>query len=242
MDTLMTDKTILITGGARGLGEAISKCLARAGAHVMVADQRQELAEELAARLRDEGKKATAMKLDVSSPQSVDEVVLKTVALTGRLDAVINNAGIDKTVSIEELGIDDWQKIIGVNLTGPFLMSRRALPLLREQGGGHIINIVSTAAKRAWPNAAAYHASKWGLLGFTHALHTEARPSGVKVTAVIAGGMRTPFLFERFPDLDPEVLQDPADVAETVKFVLSAPQGTVIPEIMALPMRETSWP
>jgi short-subunit dehydrogenase len=104
------------------------------------------------------------------------------------------------------------------------------------------VNITSTAAKRAWENASAYHATKWGLLGLSHALHTEARREGIKVTAVIAGGMRTPFLFDRFPDLDPGLLQDPRNVAETIRFVLSLPDESVIPEITVLPMRETSWP
>ncbi len=89
---------------------------------------------------------------------------------------------------------------------------------------------------------AAYHASKWGLLGLSHALHVEARPHRVKVTAVVAGGMRTPFLLDRFPDLDPGLLQDPKNVAETVRFVLTQPRETVIPEVLVLPMRETSWP
>ena len=128
--------------------------------------------------------------------------------------------------------------VLRLYIAGPTPQSTRA----RQQGQGHIINIVSTAAKRAWPNAAAYHASKWGLLGLSHALHTEARPHGVKVTAVIAGGMRTPFLLDRFPDLDTSLLQDPANVAETVRFVLSQPAETVIPEVMVIPMRESSWP
>lgn len=113
---------------------------------------------------------------------------------------------------------------------------------MRRQAQGHIVNVVSTAAKRAWANASAYHASKWGLLGFSHALHVEARPHNVKVTALVAGGMRTPFLLDRFPDIDLNVLQDPRSVAETVLFVLTQPAGTVIPEVMVLPMRETSWP
>jgi NADP-dependent 3-hydroxy acid dehydrogenase YdfG len=104
------------------------------------------------------------------------------------------------------------------------------------------VNITSTAAKRAWANGSAYHASKWGLLGFSHALHTEARPHNVKVTAVVSGGMRTPFLLERFPDLDLGTLQDPHNVAETIRFVLTQPDETVIPEVLVLPMRETSWP
>jgi NADP-dependent 3-hydroxy acid dehydrogenase YdfG len=113
---------------------------------------------------------------------------------------------------------------------------------MRRQGSGHIVNIVSTAAKRAWANASAYHASKWGLLGLSHALHVEARPHRIKVAAVIAGGMRTPFLLDRFPDLDPGLLQDPRNVAETVRFVLTQPADTVIPEVTVIPMRETSWP
>src|SRR6476646_2590861 len=113
---------------------------------------------------------------------------------------------------------------------------------MRWPGCSVTVNIVSTAAKRAWANASAYHASKWGLLGLSHALHVEARPHGVKVTAVVAGGMRTPFLLDRFPDLDPGVLQDPANVAETVRFVLTQPDETVIPEVMVIPMRESSWP
>jgi NAD(P)-dependent dehydrogenase (short-subunit alcohol dehydrogenase family) len=129
-----------------------------------------------------------------------------------------------------------------VNLRGPFLMAREVFPIMRRRGRGHIVNIVSTAAKRAWANAAAYHASKWGLLGLSHALHVEGRPHGVKVTAVIAGGMRTPFLLDRFPDIDPNVLQDPANVAATVRFLLTLPDETVIPELMVIPMRESSWP
>jgi short-subunit dehydrogenase len=109
-------------------------------------------------------------------------------------------------------------------------------------GKGHIVNIASTASKRAWPNAAAYHATKWGLLGLSHALHAELRPQGIKVSAILAGGMRTPFLLDRFPDIDPNVLQDPKNVAQAVKFVLMQPEETVIPEVMVLPMRESSWP
>jgi short-subunit dehydrogenase len=117
-----------------------------------------------------------------------------------------------------------------------------AAMLANEGRGGHIVNIASTASKRAWPNAAAYHATKWGLLGLSHALHAELRPRGIKVSAVVAGGMRTPFLLDRFPDIDPAVLQDPIHVARAVRYVLIQDAETVIPEITVLPMRETSWP
>ncbi|MFL5814758.1 MAG: SDR family oxidoreductase [Bdellovibrionia bacterium] len=238
----LKDKVILVTGGGRGLGEAICQVLSRSGARVVVADVRREQAQQVAAKIRDSGYIATPMELDVSDEARAESAIRQTVSELGRVDALINNAGVDVTVPIEEMSAQDWDRIIDVNLRGPFLMSKYALPHMRERKSGYILNVVSTAAKRAWPNASAYHASKWGLLGFTHALHTEARPHNVRVTALICGGMRTPFLLERFPDIDLNNLQDPVNVAETIRMVLSTPEGTVIPEVMALPMRETSWP
>ena len=87
-----------------------------------------------------------------------------------------------------------------------------------------------------------YHASKWGLLGLSHALYIEGRKHNIRVTAVVSGGMRTPFILDRFPGTDPGVPQDPQNVAETVRFVLTLPAKSAIPEVMVLPMRETSWP
>jgi NAD(P)-dependent dehydrogenase (short-subunit alcohol dehydrogenase family) len=235
-------RTVLVTGGGRGLGEAICRTLGAAGATVVVADLRADLARTVAAQLTGDGAKALARTLDVTDAGQAEALVREVDAELGGLDAVINNAGIDVTAPVESLDVADWDRVLAVNLRGPFLVARAALPAMRARGRGHIVNIVSTAAKRAWANAAAYHASKWGLLGLSHALHVEGRVHGVKVTAVIAGGMRTPFLLDRFPELDPAVLQDPANVAATVRFVLAQPDETVIPEVMVLPMRETSWP
>jgi NAD(P)-dependent dehydrogenase (short-subunit alcohol dehydrogenase family) len=236
---MLNDKVCVVTGAGRGLGQAICTVLAEAGATVIAADIREELAQQTAAKL---GNRGRAIPLNVCDEKQARQVLDRIIAEHGRIDVLVNNAGVDVTVSIEELAFEDWDRILAVNLRGPFVMSKLVLPKMRERRGGHIVNIVSTAAKRAWANASAYHASKWGLLGFSHALHVEARAHQVKVTAVIAGGMRTPFLFDRFPDLDPGLLQDPKNVAETVRFVLTQPAETVIPEVMVLPMRETSWP
>lgn len=233
----LAGRVALVTGGGGGLGEALCRALAAGGARVVVGDLRMEAAERVA-----DAVSAHAVRLDVGDAASVARTVHAVVASHGALDILINNAGVDLTVPFHELGVDDWDRILGVNLRGPFLMAREVFPLMRAAGRGHIVNIVSTAAKRAWANAAAYHASKWGLLGLSHALHVEGRPHGVKVTAVIAGGMRTPFLLERFPDLDPGLLQDARNVAGTVAFVLTQPDETVVPEVTVLPMRETSWP
>lgn len=235
-------RVVLVTGGGRGLGEAVCQTLSSAGASVIVADIREELANKVAQAIQDSGALAMALPLDVTNESQAEAVVQKITAQYGRLDALINNAGTDVTLSIEELSINDWDQVLAVNLRGPFIMSKFTFPVMKEQGSGNIINIVSTAAKRAWANASAYHASKWGLLGFSHALHVEARPHNIKVTALVAGGMRTPFLLDRFPDIDVNTLQDPKNVAETIRFLLSTPAGTVIPEMMVLPMSESSWP
>jgi NAD(P)-dependent dehydrogenase (short-subunit alcohol dehydrogenase family) len=235
-------RVVLVTGGGQGLGESICRVLGEAGAIVAVADLRANKAEAVAGRLRESGGQAMALQLDVGEEDQAAAVLGRVVERYGGLDVLVNNAGTDVTLPIEELSLADWDRVIRTNLRGPFVLSRLAFPIMRRQGRGHVVNIVSTAAKRTWANASAYHASKWGLLGLSHALHVEGRKCNVKVTAVIAGGMRTPFILERFPDTDPGVLQDPRNVAETVKFVLMQPEESVIPEVMVLPMRETSWP
>ncbi|HXD51780.1 MAG TPA: SDR family oxidoreductase, partial [Burkholderiales bacterium] len=221
---------------------AICNALSTAGATVVVADINLENARAVARDVGAAGGQARALQVDIGAEDQVQQAIAETLKSYGRLDALINNAGIDFTLPIDELSVEQWDAVVRTNLRGPFLLCKYASTVMRRLGGGHIVNIASTAARRAWPNASAYHASKWALLGLSHALHAELRPHGIKVSAVIAGGMRTPFLLDRFPDLDPGVLQDPANVAATVCFLLTQPAETVIPEVMVLPMRETSWP
>jgi NAD(P)-dependent dehydrogenase (short-subunit alcohol dehydrogenase family) len=239
-------RAIIVTGGARGLGAAVAQVLGEDGAHIVLADLVLERAQDRVAVLADAGIKALAMPLDVTDEEQVRKVVATTRERFGRLDAVINNAAIDIPAALGELSSTDWERVVQTNLTGPFLMAKYAAaamgPGTDEGGGGHIVNIAATASKRAWPNACAYHATQWGLLGLSHALHAELRPQGIKVSAVVVGGMRTPFVLDRFPDVDPEQLQDPLNVARAVRFVLIQPEETVVPEITVLPMRETSWP
>lgn len=241
MNTLR-GKIALVTGGGRGLGAAICETLAESGAVTVVADIQLNYAEKVAKNLQGKGLEAIAVPLDVRSEQQIETVLQEVLNQFGRIDILINNAGTDVTLPIEELKIEEIDRVLDVNLRGPFILSKLILPLMKQQGSGHIINIASTASKRVWPNASAYHASKWGLVGLSHAVHVEARPHNVKVTAVIAGGMQTPFILDRFPDTPLENLQDPKNVAETVRFALLQPDESVIPEITVLPMRETSWP
>jgi len=240
--TSLLGKTVFITGAGSGLGLALAELLAGSGAEIVAADIAADKLEGVCARVRAQGVRAHPIALDVSDPVASRRAVQETLDLTGRLDVLVNNAGTDVTVPVAELSEHDWMRVIGTNLNGPFLLAKYAAEHMREAGDGHIINVASTAAKRAWPNAAAYHASKWGLLGLSHALHAELRAHGIRVTAVIAGGMRTPFLLDRFPDLDPALLQEPGNVAEAIRSVLLLPPSTVVAELTVLPMQETSWP
>jgi NAD(P)-dependent dehydrogenase (short-subunit alcohol dehydrogenase family) len=239
---VLSGRTAFITGAASGLGAALANILAAAGADIVAADIRAGALQALVPRLREHGVRVEAAEIDVSDPAQALAAIERTCERTGRLDILVNNAGTDITLPIDELQEADWMRVIGTNLNGPFLLAKHAAAHMRRRGSGDIVNIASTAAKRAWPNASAYHASKWGLLGLSHALHAELRPHGIRVTAVVAGGMRTPFLLDRFPELDPDVLQDPADVAQAILGILLLPRTSVVPELTVLPVRETSWP
>ncbi|MFP5348866.1 MAG: SDR family oxidoreductase [Gammaproteobacteria bacterium] len=238
----LRNKVAVVTGGGRGLGAEICRQLAGAGMTVACLDVRGDLARSVIDEIETAGGRASVTVADISQPQNAAQAIGAIVRTHGRLDVLVNNAAIDVTLPVDELAPEDWSRIIATNLNGPYWLCRAAFPLMKEQGGGQVVNITSTAAKRTWANASAYHASKWGLLGLSHALHVEGRAHKIKVTAVVAGGMRTPFLLDRFPDIDTATLQDPRNVAETVLFVLTRPPETVIPEIMVLPMTETSWP
>ncbi|CAM3984787.1 Short-chain dehydrogenase [Bordetella tumbae] len=236
----LKDRAILVTGGGSGLGAALCQMLAAEGARVAVADIDEQRAMKLAGQLKETGAQAIACGMDVGVVVDVRDGLDTVVGQFGKLDAIVNSAGVDVTAPIDTLDTDVWERVLRTNLTGPFLMAKMGKDRLSP--GGHIVNIASTAARRAWPNASAYHASKWGLMGLSHALHAELRGAGLKVSAVIAGGMRTPFLLDRFPDIDVGTLQDPANVARAVRFILTQPPETVVPEVMVLPMKETSWP
>lgn len=233
-------KVAIVTGGASGLGAAICRMLASEGVDVLCGDVNEAGVARLAEELESAPGRLVAVKLDVTEDAEAEGVCALARERYGGLDILINNAGVDHTLSVSEMSIRQFDHVLTVNLRGPFVMAKHALPIMRPKGS--IINVTSTAAKRAWPNASAYHASKWGLLGFSHALHVEARAHDVRVTGLVVGGMKTPFILDRFPDVDPNTLQDPANVADAVRFILTQPEGTVIPEMMVIPTRETSWP
>ena len=243
---ILRSKVVLVTGAGSGLGAATARAFAGAGCRVACIDLRGEAAERVAGELAADGAECIALACDVGDADAVFRTVDVVVGRFGRLDVAVNCAAVDYVASVDELTIEQWDRALAVNLRGPFLVAKAALPTMRQQRSGHIVNIASTAAVRAWGNASAYHASKWGLRGFSRGLGVEGRADGIRVTTVIPGGMRTGW-FDRFPEQgiplpDEDHLQDPANVAATILFACQMPPGSAIQEIMVTPLTETSWP
>ncbi|MBE3558468.1 MAG: SDR family oxidoreductase [Ktedonobacteraceae bacterium] len=244
--TQLKEKVVLVTGAGSGLGEATARAFASAGCRLACVDLNKAEVERVCRDLQARDVIASALQCDVGDAEAVFSTVHAVSEQFGRLDIVVNCAAIDHTLSLEEMSIEQWDRVVAVNLRGPFLFAKAAWPLMRQQQSGHIINIASTAAVRAWANASAYHATKWGIVGFSRGLGVEGRAHGIRVTTVIPGGMRTHF-FDRFveqgiPLPEEKNLQDPANVAATIVFAASVPPESAVQEIIITPLTETSWP
>ncbi len=242
----LTGKVVLVTGAGSGLGEATARAFAQAGCMVACLDINQAAVERVCHDLEAQDARCIALRCDVSSAEGVFAAVETVSRQLGRLDIVVNCAAIDHTLPVSEMSVEQWDQVININLRGPFLFAKAALPLMRRQRSGHIINIASTAAVRAWANASAYHASKWGIVGFSRGLSVEGREHGIRVTTIIPGGMRTHF-FDRFVDQgiplpEQENLQDPANVASAIVFAARMPAESAVQEMIVTPVTETSWP
>ncbi|MFF8653778.1 SDR family oxidoreductase [Streptomyces huasconensis] len=237
-------KQALVTGAARGLGAAITRKLAGAGASVVVADVRKDLAQELCDELGRDGLDARFVEMDVRDAAAVAAVFRDLEEAGEAVDILVNNAAVDVSKPIEHLTATEVTRVVETNLLGPMYLCLESYRRMIARGGGHIVNILSTAANRTWTEAGPYAAGKSGLRAFTHTLFKEAQRDcvGIGVTGIIAGGMETPFIMERFPDADVSMLQSPDIVADTVLYALSVPAGSAVSELVVVPRKEPSWP
>jgi NAD(P)-dependent dehydrogenase (short-subunit alcohol dehydrogenase family) len=175
---------VLVTGGGSGIGRTIAVRLTQEGARVHVGDVCAEALGGLSAA--HPGLSGT--QADVGSEVDVDRLFADVSAQLGGLDVLVNNAGIaGPTAAVDEISSADWQRTLDVNLTGPFLCARRAVPLLKQAGGGSIINIASVAGRLGFPNRSPYSASKWGLIGLTETWAMELGPAAIRVNAILPG-------------------------------------------------------
>ncbi len=185
MDSFFSGKSVIITGGAQGIGMATSTAFARQGARIFIADIDIEAGEELQETLLSDGRKADFIPTDVSEEAGVEDLVRTVVNSTGRIDVLINNAGTGCTRKLDEQGLDDWERVIGINLRGPYLCSKLASVHMPE--GSAIVNISSTRAMMSEANTEPYSASKGGVLALTHSLAMSLASRRVRVNAICPG-------------------------------------------------------
>ncbi|MEJ7632035.1 MAG: SDR family NAD(P)-dependent oxidoreductase [Rubrobacteraceae bacterium] len=199
---MLEDKVVLITGASQGLGKALALAFAREGASVVVNSRSEGPLRSVVEEIEGSGAEALAVAADVSESADVERLVDAAVERFGRIDVLVNNAGLlGPRVAIENYPEDEWRKVVDANLTGLFLVSKAAIPHLRE--GGSIINIVSGVSIEGRAEWGAYSVSKFGVEGLNQILAAELQERGVRVNAVDPGGMRTDMRAAAYPDEDP---------------------------------------
>jgi NAD(P)-dependent dehydrogenase (short-subunit alcohol dehydrogenase family) len=228
---VLTDRNVIVTGGASGLGAAVAAAVADRGGRPIVLDRRPP-----AAGWRHE-------LVDLGDTKDAEEAVRRALEGVDRLDGVVTCAGIDRPGPLRDTPSEEWDRIVAVNLLGTAAVIRAALPAL-EASGGRVVTVASTLAHRAFADATAYCASKFGVVGFSRALTAELK-GRVGVTMLTPGGMHTAFFDERDEQYKPgpdAELCDPADVAAAAVFALDQPVGCEVKEIVVAGPTEVSWP
>lgn len=216
----LDDSVILVSGGSRGIGAQISRTLAGEGAKVVVADVLDEDGQAVAQELG-----GTFVHLDVTNPGSWKDAVDTATNTYGRLTGLVNNAGVVGFTPVGATSLEEWNRIIGVNLTGVFLGMESATPALKANGGGVIVNLSSTAGMQGYSNLAAYVASKWGVRGLTKAAALDLGPSNIRVVSIHPGGIRTPMtagLDEKAYSRQPIArIGEPEEIAKLALFLIA---------------------
>jgi len=219
----MTQKTAIITGAGKGIGKALAIKLASIGYNVVIAARNKAEISAVAQICEDEGVSALPVVTDVTNEESVELLFESAQEKFGRIDLLVNNAGMGIFKPLAETSLEDWNKVISTNLTGSFLCARKAFEIMKTCGGGTIVNIASVVGIKGYPNQGAYTASKHGMVGLTKVLAEEGREFKIRAHVICPGGVATEMVRQSRPDLDPEEIIQPEDVADLLEYLVKLP-------------------
>jgi NADP-dependent 3-hydroxy acid dehydrogenase YdfG len=244
MTTPLQGKVALVTGASSGIGEATALALARAGARVAIAARRRDRLDGVAGRIADLRAESLVLEADVARPEEAESIVSRTVERWGQLDILVNNAGLMLLSPIDRARVEDWRRMLDLNVLGLMVTTRAALPQMRRQKDGHVVNISSTAGRVANPDASVYAATKFGVGAFSEALRREVYKDNIRVTVIEPGAVATE-LREHVPDPDTRERIDTwarsmrqlqsEDVAAAILYAVSQPPHVNVNEILLRP-------
>lgn len=236
MAQLMEGQVVIVTGGTRGIGLAIAKAALAEGARVLITGRSQSSVDEGVAKLADAN--AHGFPADVASESDTVAVFEKALSLFGKVDAVVNNAGIARAGAIDNLRLKDFQMVMDTNLTGAFLYSREAFRVMKNTGGGRILNIGSISSQVPRFGSVPYTTSKFGLQGMTRALAVEGRELGIMVSCLHPGNVYTDIWDNAPASVIDEPKMDVADIARVAVLMLSMPANATIIDATVLDPRQ----
>ena len=240
-------KVALITGASSGIGEATALALAAEGAKVALAARRAERLQKLEKQITDGGGKALSLVTDIADEAQAAEMVHKTNSNFGSVDILVNNAGVMLVGPVEGADTSDWQRMININLLGLMYATHAALPLMKAQGGGHIVNISSVAGRVAVPNYAVYNATKFGVCAFSEALRKEVYKDKIRVTIIEPGAVATELTDHITNSAAKERIQtwiksltplESEDIAAAIIYAVTQPLRVNVNEILIRPTEQ----
>ena len=220
----MEQKVALVTGGSRGIGKAIARGLVEEGYFTVLVGRDAATLEVAAKELGQAG----FIVADLVRPEAPDEVIKTCAARYGRLDVLVNCAGLSAAGSFTEVTPDEWDRIFAVNARAPFFLCRAALPLLKAAPKAFVINIASVVGFKGYINQSVYASSKHALTGFTKVFAKEVQPFGIRVHLISPGGVATEMVRQMRPDIQADELIQPEEIADIVRFIVTRPgNGTI---------------
>jgi NADP-dependent 3-hydroxy acid dehydrogenase YdfG len=246
---MIKDRVVAITGASSGIGEATALACAQEGAKVALGARRADRIEELAARINADGGQAVAIETDVSDEAGARAFVEGAREQLGGLHGLVNNAGLMLLGPVEGADTDHWRRMIDVNCLGLLYCTHAALPIMREEGAGHIVNLSSVAGRIAALGSAVYNLTKWGVTGFSEGLRQEALHANIRVTVIEPGYVETelqghnegnPIVMEAMEKTRQQI--DPlqaSDIADAIVYALTRPQHIGINEVLIRPTKQS---